>query len=79
MSTTAFECDLLWSLALCMDFPHASAEHDFRDYFDHSVTLYLSIRRPSPSSSKCLSLYVGAQFVISCSLQAGSNESLQRK
>ena len=54
-------------------------ERDFHDYFNDSVTMPLARFRSILSSSKCLSLYVGAHFVTSCSLQAGSNESLQRK
>jgi hypothetical protein len=79
MSTLPLTCDLLSSFALCVNFPHALVERDFHDYFNDSVTLPLARFRSILSSSKCLSLYVGAHFVTSCSLQAGSNESLQRK
>jgi hypothetical protein len=50
-----------------------------RHYYDSSVTLAFAGFRPSLSSSECLGLYVGASFVISLSLRAGSNESLSRK
>lgn len=79
MSTLAFECDLLSSFALCVDSPHALVVRYFHDYFNDSVTLPLSRVRSIPSSSKRLGLYLGAHFVTSCSLQAGSNESLSRK
>jgi hypothetical protein len=79
MPTLAFGCDLLSSFALCMDLPYALVERDFHDYFNDSLTLPLARLRSILSSSKCLSLSVGAHFVISCSLQAGSNESLQAR
>ncbi len=79
MSIPTFECDLLSSFALCVDSPHASVERDFHDYFNDSVTLPLARVRSIPSSSKRLGLYLGAHFVFSCSLQAGSNESLNGK
>jgi hypothetical protein len=79
MSTFPLLCDLLSPFALCVNFSHALMERDFHDYFSDSLTLPLSRFRSILSSSKCLSLYVGAHFVFSCSLQAGSNESLQRK
>jgi hypothetical protein len=79
MSTLPFLCDLLSPFALCVNFSHALVERHFHDYYDDSLTLPLSRVRSILSSSKCLRLYVGAHFVISCSLQAGSNESLQRK
>ena len=77
MPTLTFECDLLSSFALCVNFPHALVERDFHDYFNDSVTLPLSRVRSILSSSKCLRLYVGVHFVISLSVRAGSNESLQ--
>jgi hypothetical protein len=79
MSTLTFECDLLSSFALCVDFPHALVERDFHDYFDDSVTLPLARVRSILRSSTRLSLHLGAQFVTSLSLRAGSNESLQRR
>ena len=79
MSTLPFTCDLLSSFILCVNFPHASVERDFHDYFNDSVTIPLSRVRSILSSSKCLSLYVGAHFVIPLSVRVGSNESLQRK
>ena len=79
MPTFPFMCDLLSSFALCVNFPHALMERDFHDYFDDSVTIPLSRVRSIPSSSKCLRLYVGAHFVVSLSVRAGSNESLQGK
>jgi len=79
MSTLLFPCDLLSPFALCVNFPHALVERDFHDYFNDSVTLPLSRVRSILSSPKCLRLYVGAHFVISLSVRAGSNESLQRK
>ncbi len=79
MSTPTFECDLLSSFALYVDSPHASVDRHLHDYFDDSLTLPLSRVRSIPSSSKRLGLYVGAHFVFSCSLQAGSSESLSRK
>ncbi len=50
-----------------------------RHYYDSSVTVAFTGFRPSLSSSEHLGLYVGASFVISLSLRAGSNESLSRK
>jgi hypothetical protein len=47
--------------------------------YGRSVTMHLAVFRRSLRSNNCLSLYVGAQFVTSLSLRAGSNESLQRK
>jgi hypothetical protein len=79
MPTIAFEFDLLWSLALCVDFPHALAERNFRDYFDHSVTMYLAVFRSTPSSSKCLGPYVGPHFVIPRSLRVGLQRELERE
>jgi len=79
MSTLTSECDLLSSFALYGDFLHALVERDFYDSFHDSVTLPLARVRSILSSSNCLSLYVGAPFVISRSLRAGSNESLQGK
>ena len=79
MSTLLFLCDLLSSFALCVNFSHALVERNFHDYYDDSLTIPLARVRSILRSSKCLSLYVGAHFVISCSLQAGSNESLQEK
>ena len=79
MSTFPFMCDLLSSFALCVNFPHALVERDFHDYFNDSVTVPLSRVRSILRSPKCLRLYVGAHFVISLSVRAGSNESLQRK
>lgn len=79
MSTLTSECDLLSSFALYGDFLHALVERDFHDYFNDSVTLPLARVRSIPSSSKRLGLYLGAHFVFSCSLQAGSNESLNGK
>ena len=79
MSTLPLTCDLLSSFALCVNFPHALVERYFHDYYGDSLTLPLSRVRSILSSSKCLSLYVGAHFVISLSVRAGSNESLQGK
>ena len=79
MPTPTFECDLLSSFALYGDFLHALVERDFHDYFNDSVTLPLARVRSIPSSSKRLGLYLGAHFVFSRSLQAGSNESLNGK
>lgn len=79
MSTLPFPCDLLSSFALCVNFPHALVERDFHDYYGDSLTVPLSRVRSILSSSKCLRLYVGAHFVISLSVRAGSNESLQGK
>ena len=79
MSTLPFTCDLLSSFALCVNFPHALVERNFHDYYNDSLTLPLARVRSILSSSNCLRLYVGVRFVTSCSLQAGSNESLQGK
>jgi hypothetical protein len=79
MSTLLFTCDLLSPFALCVNFPHALVERDFHDYSNDSLTVPLARIRSILSSSNCLRLYVGAQFVISLSVRAGSNESLQRK
>jgi hypothetical protein len=79
MSTLPVTCDLLSPFALCVNFPHALMERHFHDYFSDSLTLPLSRVRSILSSCKYLRLYVGAHFVISLSVRAGSNESLQRK
>ena len=79
MPTLPFPCDLLSSFALCVNFPHALVERHFHDYCNDSLTLPLARVRSILSSSNCLRLYVGAHFVISLSVRAGSNESLQRK
>jgi hypothetical protein len=70
MSTLTFECDLLSSFALCVDFPHALVERDFHDYFDDSVTIPLARVRSILRSSKRLSLkahYYGRSVAISLS------------
>src|SRR6266699_1920974 len=79
MPTPTFECDLLSSFALSVNFPQSLVERDFHDYFNDSLTLPLARVRPILRSSNCLSLHLGAHFVTSCSLPAGSNKSLQEK
>jgi hypothetical protein len=79
MPTLAFEGDLLSSFALSIDFPQSVVERDFHDNFNDSLTLPLARVRSILRSSNCLSLHLGAHFVTSCSLQAGSNKSLQEK